>query len=190
MMENNATTPELMLLKDLACGQIGWKLFQQAQKSEDKDKPHQEVVDDAVKQALMQTIECVVDGDEEVNAELLEVQHEIMGAMQGRTEFSRGLANKNMIASSVLSAIKKAIHEKMVETGVEKVETRIATFELVDDFSSDAWAVTNLSELPEEYKTVTSTLGVDKTKIAADILEGLDIPGVAKLERPKHLRVR
>jgi len=190
MMETNATTPELMLLRDLACGQIGWNLFEQSRKSKkDEAQSHQEIVDDAVSQALKQTIECVVDGDEEVNAQLLEIQHEIIGGMQARTKFARELADKNQVASSVLGAIKKAIHERMVTTGVEKVETRIATFELITDHSVSTWAITSLADVPEEYKTVTSTLGVDKTKIAADIEDGIEIPGVIKVEKPKVIRM-
>jgi len=77
----------------------------------------------------------------------------------------------------------------MVATGVEKVETRIATFELITDHSVSTWAITSLADVPEEYKTVTSTLGVDKTKIAADIEDGIEIPGVIKVEKPKVIRM-
>lgn len=96
------------------------------------------------------------------------------------------LSNRRKTIEANMSRMKDSLFQAMKATGKEKFKTELFSFGIQKNPPS---VVLDSELIPEIYLTHPEPV-VDKRKILEDLKAGVQLPGIAHLERSESLRIR
>ena len=103
-------------------------------------------------------------------------------------EAKRLAARKAAMASNLLK-LKTNLQDTLEKTGKTKFKTALFSFNVQNNPPSVVMEVTDFEQVPEHYLRYRDP-EIDKKKILEDLKNGIDLPGLAHLERTRSLRIR